>query len=117
MTKRLVLTVLSVEFQRLLGSNFKIIRDLIKLQSVPAVAKFYHSGTSTNMSSYVESMSMGKGSIVIRVDWSSTGSNSMKHQEWRMLPCMNVDIVHLNQNGNTAGIGTRKSTVKKKRSK
>ena len=79
MTKRLVLTVLSVEFQRLLGSSFKIIRDLIKLQSVPAEAKFYHSGTSTIMSSYIEGKSMSKGSIVISVeklprplmDWSS----------------------------------------------
>ena len=80
MTKRLVLTVLSVEFQRLLGSSFKIIRDLIKLQSVPAVAKFYLSGTGTNMSSHVKGKSLGKGSIVISVEklprplmeWSST---------------------------------------------
>ena len=80
MTKRLVLTVLSVVFQRLLGSSFKIIRDLIKLQSVPAVAKFYLSGTGTNMSSHVEGKSMGKGSIAISVEklprplmeWSST---------------------------------------------
>ena len=72
-------TVLSVEFRRLLGSSYKIISDLIKLQSVPAVAKFYPSGTSTNMSSYVEGKSRGKGSIVISVeklprplmDWSS----------------------------------------------
>ena len=70
------------EFQRLLKSSSKIIRDLIKLQSVPAVAKFYLSGTGTNMSSHVEGKSMGKGSIAISVEklprplmeWSSTWS-------------------------------------------
>ena len=40
-------------FQSLLKSSSKIIRDLIKLQSVPAVAKFYLSGTCTNMSNQV----------------------------------------------------------------
>ena len=80
--KRLVLFVLSVEFQRLLKSSSKIIRDLIKLQSVPAVVKFYLSGTGTNMSSHVKGKSMGKGSIAISVEklprplmeWSSTWS-------------------------------------------
>ena len=66
--KRLVLFVLSVEFQRLLKSSSKIIRDLIKLQSVPAVVKFYLSGTGTNMSSHVKGKSMGKGSIAISVE-------------------------------------------------
>ena len=69
-------------FQRLFKSSSKIIRDLIKLQSVPAVAKFYHSGTSTIMSSYIKGKSMGKGSIVISVkklprplmEWRSTWS-------------------------------------------
>ena len=69
-------------FQRLFKSSSKIIRDLIKLQSVPAVAKFYLSGTCTNMSSHVECKSMGKGSIAISVEklprplmeWSSTWS-------------------------------------------
>ena len=55
-------------FQRLFKSSSKIIRDLIKLQSVPAVAKFYLSGTCTNMSSHVECKSMGKGSIAISVE-------------------------------------------------
>ena len=69
-------------FQRLFKSSSKLIRDLIKLQSVPAVAKFYLSGTSTNMSSHVEGKSMGKGLIAISVeklprplmDWSSIWS-------------------------------------------
>ena len=71
-----------MEFERLLKSSSKIIRDLIKLQSVPAVAKFYLSGTGTNMSSHVEGKSMGKGSIATSVEkeprplmeWNSTGS-------------------------------------------
>ena len=54
--------------------------EISKLQSVPAVAKFYLSGTGTNMSSHVEGKSMGKGSIAISVEklprpqmeWSST---------------------------------------------
>ena len=42
-TVRLVFTVLNVEFQRLLESSCKVIKDLTKLMSVLIVAKFYHS--------------------------------------------------------------------------
>ena len=42
-TVRLVFTVLNVDFQRLLKSSCKVIKDLTKLMSVLIVANFYHS--------------------------------------------------------------------------
>ena len=50
----LVFTVQSVAFQRRLGSSYKIIIGVTKLQSVLIVARFYLSGTSTDMSSLVK---------------------------------------------------------------
>ena len=64
MIMSLVSTVLSVEFRRLLRSSCKITRDLTKLQSVLAAAKFYLSGTSTNISRFVEVKSMGHFSVI-----------------------------------------------------
>ena len=50
----LVFTVQSVAFQRRLGSSYKIIIGVTKLQSVLIIARFYLSGTSTDMSSLVK---------------------------------------------------------------
>ena len=110
-------------FSLFCNSSCKVIKDLTKLMSVLIVVKLYHSSTSTDMWSLVEGMSMDQGSSVISaeklprllVDWRSTGSSSMKLQVWRMLPCTNVVIVHINPRRSTTGTSMRGSTARKER--
>ena len=97
-------------------------QDLTKLLYVLIVAKFYLSGTITDMSSHVKGRkSQGKGSSVISaknlpkplVDSNITGASSIKLHV-KMLSCLNAVIVNINPGRDTTGTSMRKKTERKK---